>query len=1022
MSLQNERQDMRAIATVPAHVPFLDTCATRWLTLVDRAGGVIVVPGRRAARGLMEAFLRRLDGEAALLPRIVSVGDLDDDEIALGGDAELALPPAVTPARRLSVLAAMVLRAGDAFGTTPSIDQAWPLARALADLMDEAERSGCDLASRLPDAAEPRFAAHWHQTLQFLEIVTAAWPAWLAEAGVMNPVARQVALVKAQADMWRTAPVDAPPIWAIGFSEGMASVAGLLDAVSRRPNGCVVLPGVDLALAETLWGTLPESHPQAGLARLLGDLDCSRAELEIWGDDGPGPRADRVAFVSTALLPPGGLPVWGQDRAPFALNGVWDLPAPDQQHEAVAIALILRDAVEQHGRSAALVTPDRQLARRVATELRRFGVLADDSAGEALSSTPPAVFLRLLAAAVADELSPVSLLSLLKHPLAAAGLAPGDARASARLLERRLLRGPAPPPGIAGLRARLTQQAEDARLDARSMRHVLPEDTGAIADAPDAPESIAPFLDRLEDALTPILRRTWGPLPDLLAALVEAAENLAQTDEVPGAARLWAGEDGHALSTLLADLLDSTDVLPEQPSARLESFLLATMAGQMVRGALRPAGRDEIAQARHPRVFIWGVLEARLQAADLIVLGGLNEGIWPPSPDPGPWLSRPMRTRVGLPSPERAIGAAAHDFAGLLLAAPTVVLSRAGRLDGAPAVPARWLVRFGALLGGRGQRLPRHPALDWMPRLDQPDGPARAVAAPRPTPPVALRPRQLSVTEIETWLRDPYAIYAKHILRLRKLSPLEEDADHADYGTIVHRGLDLFLAWNASNWPKDVESALASCLMQALEQARLRPALAAWWRPRLLRIAAFVAERETLRRAESGAPERIVAEVPGLAVLKSAPGGPFRLTARADRIELYAAEIAAVIDYKTGQLPRKKDVKDGWSPQLVLEAAMLSFGGFGALPAARATLLEYWRLTGDRDRGETLPFGADDDLEEMIVEVWERLLALIAAYDDPAQPYLSHPSPKRGPAYADYAELARYAEWSAARDEEWSDA
>ncbi|AQS87475.1 nuclease [Neoasaia chiangmaiensis NBRC 101099] len=982
------------IATIPGARPFLEGVAERWLAgpgVTGDEAGLILVPGRRAARALMEAFLRRLDGRAALLPRIVSIGDVDEDDLAIAGDATLSLPPAVDPVRRMAVLAMLVLKADGAFIAAPTIDQAWPLARALAELMDDAERSGVDLRERLPQAAEPRFAAHWHQTLTFLEIVTHAWPNWLDEQGMMNPVARQVALHRAQAQAWRAHPPSVP-LWAVGFADGMASVCAVLQAAASAPQGQVVLPGVDLSLSDAVWDSLPDSHPQAGLRRLLHDLEVDRAALDVWetgsGKDVP---AGRPALVSRAMLPAMGLSDWGRERAPLDLTGLTRLDATDQQQEAAAIAMILRDGIREAGREVALVTPDRGLARRVATELLRYGVVADDSAGEALALTPAAVFLRLLAEAVSSDLAPVALLAVLKHPLAALGLTPGDCRASARRLERLVLRGPAPPPGIEGLRAALR---DDEAIDAAS------------ADRPDLPEAVDSFLDRLAAALRPCPGRRTAPLPDLLIGLVQAAEALATTDTQPGAERLWLGAEGHALSRQIAALIAHTDLLPPQSFDQLPAFLLSAMAGQMVFGQRVLQGRD--GEALHPRVSILGVLEARLQFADLVVLGGLNEGIWPPATDPGPWLSRPMRTRTGLPSPERLIGVAAHDFSTAMLSAPQVVLSSPARRDGAPAVPARWLVRIDALLGGRGQRLPVHPALSWHARLDQPDGPARPVSAPEPRPPVARRPRRLSVTEIETWLRDPYAIYARHILKLRALPALEEAADRSDIGVIIHAGLD---GWLKSD--RRDEAALAASLHHALDARHLRPALEAWWRPRLSRIAQWVTEREATRAR----PVRIETEAKG-ALTMELPTGAFRLSARADRIELDAEGAATIIDYKTGTLPAQKDVETGWSSQLVLEAAMLREGAFAQLDPAETAQLLYWRLTGDRDRGEELSVPKDPAmLSDLVEQAIVRLRGRVAQFDRPETPYRSHPHPSQAPRYTDYALLARVPEWSVAREE-----
>ncbi|MGC8476603.1 MAG: double-strand break repair protein AddB, partial [Acetobacteraceae bacterium] len=409
--------------TLPPDAPFLDTLARAWL---DRAGtaeplaaasGMILLPTRRAARAMAEAFLRVTDGAALVLPRITALGALDEAPLVLTG--ALDLPPAIEPSYRLALLARLILAMGGAYGAPRSADRAWALAAELAALMDDAERAGIDLAARLPEAADPAFAAHWAQTVSFLRIVTASWPALLAELGLANPAARSAALLAAQAEAWERDP-PTEPVWLAGTTAAIPAVARLAGVLARAKLGAVVLPGLDTDLPEAAWEALGPEHPQAGLRALLGRLGATRADVRPWPDI-HGRRPGRVALLRTALLPGAALETWRDPGGPVADPSLCRLEAADTQAEALAIALILRDALERPGATAALVTPDRSLAGRVAAELLRFGVVADDSAGERLSDTPPASFLRLLARAVASGLAPVPLLALLKHPFAAAG-------------------------------------------------------------------------------------------------------------------------------------------------------------------------------------------------------------------------------------------------------------------------------------------------------------------------------------------------------------------------------------------------------------------------------------------------------------------------------------------------------------------------------------------------------------------------------------------------------------------------
>jgi len=400
------------------------------------------------------------------------------------------------------------------------------------------------------------------------------------------------------------------------------------------------------------------------------------------------------------------------------------------------------------------------------------------------------------------------------------------------------------------------------------------------------------------------------------------------------------------------------------------------------------------------------------------VLGSLAEGVWPPATDPGPWMSRPMRAAAGLTSPEERVGQMAHDYAMLACAAPAVILSCPRRRDGAPAVPARWLVRLESYLSGQGAALPMHPAAGWARLLDQPAGEPRPAPPPQPRPPVAVRPRRLSVTEIETWLRDPYAIYARHVLRLRALDPLEQSADAADYGSIVHAALADFLTNLPATYPRQAPALLRAAMDRALDQVGLRPALTAWWRPRLARIADWVAEAERQHRLH-GPLALVKPEVDGTWSVPCA-GLPFLLRGRADRIERRADGTLTILDFKTGAVPTTGQVEQGLAPQLPLEAAMAAAGVFGPELAGPAAALTYWHLSGGFEPGkETKLFKHDParTLEE--TEATERaLIALIAAFDDPDRAYLSRPHPGAAPRFSDYTQLARVAEWAALEDDE----
>ncbi len=977
------------LATIAPNIPFLDSLAAWWLNRTSTsalavADGIFIVPTRRAARGLAEAFLRQAGGRPLLLPRIMPLGGLDETPLALSGALDLA--PSVPPQQRLGVLAKLILAMGGENGAPTEADRAWVLAEELARLLDDAARADVDLAQALPKAVSEDFAAHWNITLQFLTIVTETWPNWLAEKGFQDGVARQKVLLKGQIAAWQADPPQIPVVVA-GTTGAIPAVGGLLRLVAHLPQGMVVLPGLDLELDEASWDALEDGHPQASLRRLLSLLDARRGDVRDWPEiaDTRLPATapvGRTDLWRQAMLPARSLAAW-QQQVVYDDRWLERLDSADQQEEALAIALALREALEIAGVRAALVTPDRQLARRVTAELLRFGIVADDSAGEDLAETPPAVFLRLLAEAFCENLRPVPLLALLKHPFCGLGLSAAACRAEARQLEARL-RGPRPSGGIEGL---------------------------LVAGAP------ADFVDRLARAMAPLLGLDPGGrvAPDvLLLAVLRSAEALAATDALAGAQVLWAGEEGEALASHLTGLLEAFALLPPQLLAILPGLLEATFSGVAVRSRRALRGREGV---EHPRVFIWGLLEARLQSADVMVLGGVCEGVWPPLGESGPWMNRAMRKAVGLPSPEEQLGLAAHDFVMASCAAKRVILSVPRRRDRAPAVPSRWLVRLDAMLAGQGRRQVAHPAALWSRAIDRPAA-VKQVLPPAPLPAVELRPRRLSVTEIETFLRDPYAIYAKHVLKLRKLSPLEESADAADYGSIVHDGLKRFFLRNGVAWPANAGEQLDGDMEAALQEAAMRPALACWWRPRLRRIAAWVVEAE-LRRRERGTPLLLCEEKKGHWQFP-APGGVFTLHGRADRIERRADGAFAILDYKTGTPPSGAQVEAGLAPQLPLEAAMLLEGGFGEDLRGEAAELTYWHIPGGYEPGKVITlFKGDAALTASVTELAAgKLRELVAAFDDASQAYLSQPSPGAAPRFSDYAQLARVAEWGSVEEGE----
>ena len=1029
---------------ISAERPFLDTLAAGILARAADPEALsrttILLPTRRSARALREAFLRAGEGRAMLLPRMRALAGLsteDADDLAL--PALLDLPPAVEPLVRQAVLTGFVRQRPPRHGGPAVAEQAWALAGELARLFDEIALEERDMAlltrpgdafalapqgaafaalapqgaafaeewlARLKALVPETHARHWEITLIFLRGIVADWHGWLLEVGLIDIGVRRVRALLAQAEAWRADP-PADPIIAAGIGIGgtVPAAVALLGAILKLPQGAVVLHGIDQATAGTLWDRIAAAptHPFASQARLLDALGVARADVLPWpAPAGPAQAPVRRAeLIGMALRPPEGIADWTRhDPAHWrdGLAGLSLLAAPEPGAEAAAIALLLRETLETPGARAALVTPDRELARRVSAALVRHGVTADDSAGEPFGETPAGGFLRLLLRCVADGFAPVPLLALVKHPLAAAGMDRFAWISAWRALERAALRGPRPAAGMEAL-----CDAARAGMRREAQAEVLARVLGAV-------DALAAALGPL-----PALMRDEAAPAVLLDALMAAAEALASTADQQGGLRLYAGAEGEPLALHIAAMAESFAHLPALPPAQFPGLFEAALAEGVARSGRAARGR---AGAPHPRVEILGLLEARLLSFDRVVLGALDESIWPLATDPGPWMSRPMRKEFGLPEPEARIGRVAADFLLTACAAPEAVLTRSVKRGGAPTVPARWLVRLETFLRGQGLRLPASEATGWAQALDAANE-VVPCARPAPSPPLDARPLRLSLSDVATLLADPYALYAKRVLGLQRLDALDADIGGPEYGELVHAAMARFIrALDAEGWTGAVraKALFTQAMEDALAEHGPRPAYAAFWRPRLRRIGAFAIGEEA--RTRDGILRSHV-EIDGRIIIAESGDRAITLTARADRIDVLRDGTLAILDYKTGQLPKKIEPENGGAPQLPLEAWMALDGAFRDLPAGEVSRLAYWRLSGGDPPGgsETVREGIDA-VSALASLNFDAAAALVGRYLLERRPFTARPHPLRAARGGDYDHLARVAEWAGAEESE----
>jgi ATP-dependent helicase/nuclease subunit B len=950
-----------AVYTIPSHRSFADALAAGLIARFGKdplglARGRILLPNNRAVRAVTEAFVRA-SGSGLLLPRLIPVGDPEIGERAsgaldpMGAEPEL---PAIDPAERLLRLASIV----GAEGSAEALRLAADLARTLDALLIE-EIAPTRLQEAVSETTE--LARHWEKSLEKLQLIYEAWPQILCELGEIDLAERRNRLLRALAERWKSEPPSGFTV-AAGVTTAAPAVSSLLKRVARMDGGMVVLPGLWLrdVFPDVEWEALgPDengrgeaTHPQYHLKLLLDRIGVGRDEVQRWRWSGraASPPA-RSRAVANAMAAPDYSHKWEILKpAERRLGGIRLAELPDSAAEAQAIALALREALETPGKTAALVTPDRQLAGRVSALLRRWGIEADDSAGKPLSKAAAGTLLLGIASAAAEELAPVPLLALLKHPLVGGE---GEDRAqwldNVRALDR-ALRGPRPPAGLSGLDARFAEK-----------------------------EAVRPWAavrDRVAGVET-MLRQPL-PLSRFAASLGEAATALAGDSA-------WRGPDGRMAAEVLAELQASQSAERLTVTAEDAVPLLRQLLDER---AVRPP------YGGHPRIFIWGLLEARLQRADLVVLGGLNEGVWPSLPAPDPWLPPKVRATLGMPTLEFRIGLAAHDFASAL-GAPEVLITRARRDSRSPTVASRFLLRLDAISGGG---LPRDRVLERITRaLDDP-GPPKPADRPAPSPPAEQRPDRISVTAVDRLKADPFAFYANSILRLRVEDAVDADHTARWKGEAVHKVFEEWLLHDECNPER-----LRARAERLLSDEAIHPMLRALWAPRLLEAIDWIADLERTNQAAGRKP--LAAEATG-----ETPLAGILVHGRVDRIDRLPDGGVAIVDYKTGKPPAKKAIEAGFALQLGLLGLIGRAGGFEGV-TGEPEVFEYWSLIRDRGGfGKCVRADKDFDEGEFLTHAFRNFAEAAGKWLTGEEPFTAKLNPAYAP-YGDYDQLMRLEEW-----------
>ncbi len=1051
------------VLTIPAGLPFLKTLAESLCdgTLTPRfrydpddplslSKVTIYLPTRRAARVLRSEFIDLLGGRSAILPVIRPLGETDDDsgyfDEALPATLDLAQPLSNTA--RLLELARLILAwrnklpeiVRSIHSESPLVAPASPadaiwLARNLAELIDAIETEDRDW-SELSRLNAKDYALWWQLTAEFLQIASAFWPERLNELGRSSPARHRNAILRAEANRIATVPPMGPIIIA-GSTGSVPATADLIAAVANLVDGVIVLPGLDLAMPEEHWrmvapddrkdhlaDTASRSHSQYGLAQLLKRLNLTREDVMALAEPAEAMQR-RSEVLSHALSPAEATSDWGAWKRSLpdsaistAFADVSLIEASNEREEATAIAIALRLALERPGKDgesrAALITPDRNLARRVTTELSRFGIVADDSAGTPLLATQQGTLLQLLLEATLRPGDPVAIVGLLKHPLAHFGLARSALVEAVTALELLALRGGVADVDIAALEPLLDQQLAEQALDrhAPQWRKALP--AAAVNRARELARRVAAATEPLASALVRSLPEERGlttsfVLSDWAKRTGRALEAVAG-DERGDLAGLWSGEAGDTLASMLGDIIETEGQIDADGPQWID-IVAALLAGQ----AAKPRALS------HPRLFIFGTLEARLQTVDTLILGGLNEGSWPGQTSNNPFVSRTMKTEIGLEPPERRIGQLAHDFE-MANGTRHLIYSRALRQGSTPTVASRWLQRllafggkeFEAELKSRGDSF-----VDWANLIDQGDRQAPA-QRPSPAPPLEMQPNSYSFSEVGRLRRDPYAIYARRVLRLDPVATFNRDPGAAERGTLYHKIIDRFVREGHIAGTPAGETAMEIILTELFDTEQLPAHIDAVWRPRFREVARAFLEWEAQRQPGV---RRTLTEVRGGVELEPIN---IRLSGVADRIDITGTGTADIIDYKTGHNPSPAQARALLDPQLALEAAALHAGAFRDAGSLVPQDLLYVRLRpGDRFKADTVNNETSTRSDkaksamDLAADAIDQLIKFVSLLQSGEKGFTSRLVPAQQFDFGgDYDHLARVSEWSAAESDE----
>lgn len=907
-------------------------------------------------------------GKARLLPQIKLITDLANDPL-------VSFPKAtVSTLRRRLQVSELVARLLEQEPDLAPKSALYELSDSLLTLMDEMHGEGVNPAV-LASLDVSDQSGHWDRALKFLNIIT---PFFAQLDEEPNSEARQRRTIETLAEHWKIAPPN-DPILVAGSTGSRGATAMFMHAVAHLPNGAIILPGYDEALPNDVWDKLGnpmsgQDHPQYRFKKLMSDIGFTPNDVQRWSNMKPH-NGLRNKLVSLSLRPAPVTNQWLAEGPDFddLIQTTKDLTlveADAPRLEAETIALRLRQAAAD-GITAALISPDRMLTRQVTAALDRWDIRPDDSAGTPLVLSAPGRLLRHTAALFGNKLTGEMLLTILKHPLC---FSENEDRGPHLILTREL---------------ELYFRKIGAPFPTKDLLQDWAKNDDARTD----------WITWIIDILTGHDVVTSANLTKFVTDHLSLTEKLCAGPDKEGSGGLWlknAGREAQRVCDMLVSDADAGGTLTYREYGALFSTVLAD-------GTVR--NPDE----GHPQILILGTLEARVQGFDLTILGGMNDGTWPESNPPDPWLNRKMRADAGLLLPERRIGLSAHDYQQAI-AGKSVWITRSKRSADTETVPSRWVNRLTNLLAGLpgqggAEALEQMRARGdaWLAKaahLSTPSKPTPSAARPSPQPPTAARPKQLSVTQIKTLIRDPYVIYAREVLRLRPLDPLAPTANAPLRGIIIHSILEQFI--NGGYDPLD-RDAFMQLAQEQFDAHCPWPTIRAQWMAGLDRSVDRFLQDEIERQSLA---TKQLTELKGEITV---PPVGIKLVCKADRIDLTLDGDALIYDYKTGQVPSGKQ-QEVFDKQLLLEAAMVENGAFAAIgqkPVSAALFI----AMNTAMKNSAAPLN-----KTPVAKVWEDIGTLFAHWQTPTRGYTARLAMFSKDDRGDYDHLSRFGEWDTSDD------